>query len=188
MKKFIFATVIIGLIMSPALVGAQYYDYSNQYSSYQYPYNYSSYNNGYGSVMGAYYQPQCNFTVNLSLGMTHPQVADLNRMLGSGYSPYFDQTTYNAVVNFQNQYAGEVLYPAGLVYATGFVGPLTRAKLNALCNGMYGNYSNYSMYSPYGYTGYNSNVLGASTYNPYGYNYNYGTNYTYPYNYNYSGN
>src|SRR3989344_4734092 len=171
--------------------------HSNSYQYQTYPYTYGStgnvlgatYYGGYGSQYGQYGVNSCNFTVNLSLGTTHPQVADLNRLLGTGFGTYFDQATYNAVVNFQNMYAGEILAPAGLTYGNGNVGPLTRAKLNGICNGI----TNNSL--TYGYTGYSGNVLGVSTYlpaqagNPYVYNY--GSTYlptwqagTYPYNYN----
>ncbi|MEK7535415.1 MAG: hypothetical protein AAB590_00145 [Patescibacteria group bacterium] len=199
-NKTLFLVSILGLILVPNLAGAQYYtglypqnqyQYQTQYQSYpySYPYNYN-----YGSVLGATYNqyypyqqyqqnsPGCNFTVNLSLGSTHPQVADLNRMLGVGEGSYFGTATYNAVVRFQNQYASEVLYPAGLTYGTGFVGAMTRAKLNSLCNGQaYMQMGTYNMYGT---------VLGA-TY-PYNYSYNYSNNYSYPYlptgqagNYNY---
>lgn len=149
----------------------------NYNSNYSYPYNYGSTGNVLGATYYGNYGSQyginsCNFTVNLALGSSHPQVADLNRMLGTGSATYFDQATYAAVVNFQNMYASEILAPAGISYANGYVGPLTRAKLNALCNGITSNTS------VYGY----GNVLGASTYNP---NY-YGSSYTYPYNYNYN--
>lgn len=139
------------------------YNY-NTYQSYTYPYNY----NYTGQVLGATYpyQTTCNFTQDLYVGSSGTQVADLNRILGVGSGSYFDQNTKAAVIQFQNQYAAEVLSPAGYTYGTGQVGPLTRAKLNQICNGVSGS------------------VLGTSAYNPYYTNY-YGTNYNqYPYNYN----
>ena len=149
------------------LASMGYNSYFNQYNS-GYNYSYPTYPYVYGttgSVLGVSYLPtsSCNFTSDLFLGMTHPQVVNLNLFLGSGSSSYFDQSTYNAVVNFQNMYASEVLLPAGLSYASGFVGAFTRSKLNALCNGQYG---------------YNGNVLGFSTYDPH-YAYNYYNNYNY---------
>jgi len=45
---------------------------------------------------------------------------------------HFYQLTRQAIIRFQEKYAAEVLQPAGLSKGTGYVGPLTRAKLNAL--------------------------------------------------------
>src|SRR3989344_5723786 len=181
-KLFILSLV---LCATPSAATAQYYDYRAQqiaqiqaqinslyaqlaamgyqnsiYGSYP---TYPTYNYNYtGSVLGAYTGPSCNFTQDLSLGSSGQQVADLNRVLGSGTGSYFDQATYNAVTRFQSNYASEILAPAGYSYPTGFVGAFTRAKLNQICNGVQGS------------------VLGASTYNPYytGYNNNYNYNYT----------
>ena len=188
-------------ILAPVSTSAQYYNYgySNNsaqiaqiqaqldslraqlstlsYSGYNYNTNYYP-NYTTGSVMGAYTgiptptSPSCNFTQDLSLGTSGTQVASLNQFLGVSAGSYFGQETYNAVVRFQNQYANEILYPAGFTNATGVVGSFTRAKLNSLCNGMSG------MGSVLGAT-----YLPAQTGNPYyttGYN-NYQTNY-YPYN------
>ena len=55
----------------------------------------------------------------LAQGSSGTQVADLNRLLTGNNNSYFSNDTYNAVVQLQNQYASEVLAPAGLVYATG---------------------------------------------------------------------
>ena len=175
-NKLILTGLLSGLILVPGLVSAQYYtgmypQYQSQYQTYPYTYGYN-----YGQVLGAsyypyqQYQPGCNFTVNLSLGSTHPQVADLNRMLGIGEGSYFGAATYNAVVRFQNQYASEVLYPAGLTSGTGFVGSFTRNKLNSLCNGQSSLQMGMSMYGGYPYYG---QVAGAY-YNAYPY-YNYPT-------------
>src|SRR3989344_4289485 len=125
--------------------GSGTYNNQYQYQYHSYPYT--------GSVLGAYTGPTCNFTQDLSLGSSGQQVADLNRVLGSGTGSYFDQATYNAVTRFQSNYASEILAPAGYSYPTGFVGAFTRAKLNQICNN-----------APPGYSG---SVLGVSTSSPY---------------------
>lgn len=147
---------------------------SNYYPTYNYG-NYggsvlgaNSYNSGYSGV------PACNFTNDLVLGSSGGEVSDLNRILTGTISTYFGQDTYNAVTRFQQQYAQEILAPAGLVYPTGVVGAFTRAKLNQVCNGIATNYG--------------GQVLGASSYYPYNYNYQsqYQNQYQYQYPYNYN--
>ena len=83
----------------------------------------------------------------LKLGSTGSDVRDLQVLLnkdpetavatvGAGSpgneSQYFGSLTRAAVLKFQTKYADEVLYPIGLSFATGVVGPQTRNKINKL--------------------------------------------------------
>ncbi|KXJ98108.1 MAG: Chitinase A1 precursor [Parcubacteria bacterium OLB19] len=90
------------------------------------------------------------FTTNLQLGSAGEEVKQLQVTLnqdpttqvattGPG-SPgnettYFGPATKAAVIKFQNKYASEVLYPAGLYTGSGYFGPLTRAKMNTIKSG-----------------------------------------------------
>lgn len=85
------------------------------------------------------------FNTNLRLGDSNTDVLFLQKVLnqdintrvavsGPG-SPgnetmYFGPLTKSAVIRFQNIHKNEVLLPIGLQYGTGFVGSMTRAKLN----------------------------------------------------------
>lgn len=91
-----------------------------------------------------------SFTRNLALGARGEDVRMLQQILNSdkatrvadegvgspgNESTYFGVKTKIAVIKFQNLYAEEVLTPAGLMSASGFVGVYSRAKFLALCSG-----------------------------------------------------
>lgn len=87
------------------------------------------------------------FEKNLKQGDKSSDVTELQKILNSSPdtqisasgtgSPgnetnYFGGLTKVAVIKFQNKYKGDILTPAGLFYGNGFVGGLTRGKLNNL--------------------------------------------------------
>ncbi len=87
------------------------------------------------------------FTRNLSRGMSGADVRHLQIVMNSdpdtrlamdgpgslgNETQFFGPLTRNAVIKFQEKYAGEVLAPWGISRGTGFVGSTTRAKLNSI--------------------------------------------------------
>ncbi len=87
-----------------------------------------------------------SFDFNLSLGMRSKDIKCLQEILnkndfilaqdGSGSkgkeTSFFGELTRQAVIKFQEHYKDEILSPIGLKQGTGFVGAMTRAKLNKL--------------------------------------------------------
>jgi hypothetical protein len=91
-----------------------------------------------------------SFNSNFSLGSSGSQVVALQQVLNSDVdtrvansgpgspgneTPYFGLLTKAAVERFQQKYASQILAPAGLTEANGFVGYYTRLVLNALLAG-----------------------------------------------------
>lgn len=77
--------------------------------------------------------PCYTFTVNLQIGSTGPDVSALQKFLTSkGFSTevsgYFGKSTYSALMSYQTSVG---------IPATGFLGPLTRAEVNASCVSTY---------------------------------------------------
>lgn len=78
-----------------------------------------------------------DFSQNLTIGMSGSSITALQTALQKeGQSVFvsgtFDEATASAVSGFQEKYRSSVLTPVGLYNGTGYVGPSTRAKLNAL--------------------------------------------------------
>lgn len=87
-----------------------------------------------------------DFNTNLKMGDGGDEVSNLYSALfknglveerSSNFTNNFDEYVASAVSGFQEKYREEILTPVGLKHGTGFVGKLTRAKLNKLygCGG-----------------------------------------------------
>ncbi len=77
------------------------------------------------------------FNTSLKIGDTGTEVGFLKTALQKegfsvGDTNEFDETTASAVVAFQEKYASEILTPVRLTHGNGFVGKLTRTKLNKI--------------------------------------------------------
>ncbi|MBI2096161.1 MAG: carboxypeptidase regulatory-like domain-containing protein [Candidatus Taylorbacteria bacterium] len=82
------------------------------------------------------------FSKNLRIGDTGRDVAKLHYFLakegfkgetnGEDSEDVYSEVTAAAVSGFQQKYRAEILSPVSLPFGTGFAGPATRAKLNAL--------------------------------------------------------
>ncbi len=80
-----------------------------------------------------------NFQKDLKYGDQGPDVTALitalkkeNIYVGNGAADYFNSTVEAGAIEFQEKYASEILTPWGLTSGTGYVGSLTRTKLNQL--------------------------------------------------------
>ena len=83
-------------------------------------------------------QEGLTFNRNLSLGMRGEDIKNLQEVLikegvwsrsDIGATGYFGSITKEAVINYQEKYAAEILEPLGLIKGTGFVGSSTRLHL-----------------------------------------------------------
>ena len=84
--------------------------------------------------------PAHTFATDLYMGMQNDDVKALQEILIAegvwdrpdiGATGYFGPITKAAVIKYQEKYADEILAPLGLTAGTGYVGPSTRAHLNA---------------------------------------------------------
>lgn len=74
-----------------------------------------------------------SFKSRLSSGSQGKEVSELQKCLDGRVTGYFGAETKQLVIDFQEEYAQDVLTPSGLTKGTGVVGSSTKDKLNEIC-------------------------------------------------------
>jgi len=143
MKKYLLILPVLAILLSPSFTSAATVEelqaLINQLQAQIQSLQTQLSAQGQGQTQWCY-----DFNVNLKIGDKGNEVKALRTVLiKEGFDPgdipggyeeniTFSDYTASAVSSFQEKYKDEVLTPLGLKYATGFVGPATRAKLNSL--------------------------------------------------------
>jgi len=79
--------------------------------------------------------PAFQFKSRLETGSSGKEVTELQKCLKVDATGYFGQKTKEALIDFQEQHADEILKPYGYNKGTGSVGEATKNKLNQICFG-----------------------------------------------------